>query len=67
MVAIIAAFTASAPLSTDYLKSDFINDVLTTTTSSNTIFEANTSIRISSNISPTGKTKHMSIRNQNAN
>uniref|UniRef100_U9UJ43 Uncharacterized protein n=1 Tax=Rhizophagus irregularis (strain DAOM 181602 / DAOM 197198 / MUCL 43194) TaxID=747089 RepID=U9UJ43_RHIID len=43
------------------------NDVLTTTTSSNTIFEANTSIRISSNISPTGKTKHMSIRNQNAN
>jgi hypothetical protein len=40
------------------------NDVLMTPVGTNTTFEANTLIRIPSNVPPTGKTKYMSIRNQ---
>ncbi|CAB5216317.1 hypothetical protein RhiirA5_185525 [Rhizophagus irregularis] len=40
------------------------NDVMMTPVGTNTTFEANTMIRIPSNVPPTGKTKYMSIRNQ---
>jgi len=40
------------------------NDVLMTPMGTNTVFEANTMIRIPSNVPPTGKTKYMSIKNQ---